>query len=494
MREEEKRARLLEFFLFSLFSQFVFLLFRPLLFPLKKKNDKKKRVGLRGLVATAPITRGETVVRLPVEAAIMVRPKMKCPLPEEWCTRDYWSKAPWFTRAALMLLFALGSSDGNSSSSSAAAKAYAAALPPKGALDTPAVGRWTEEELEQLHYAPLVDDVRQQRASWSEAFTAYCRACPRSPLAVAGDGEASWDWALSCVRSRAFSGPYAGPPLKQRLGLAGVLVAAGVASVFCLHAPPEQVLNGAIAAALFNLMYDVLLSSKVKWHALCPLVDMANHSSRAQSEMTYAYFGDALELSVGGLVSGGGGGDDEGNNNSDNVAFREGQQVFISYGPQTNDSLLQYYGFVEEANQYDAYRLVWDVSEGEGEGEGEGEAEGGKEKGKARKLATTVMTRSGPDEASVQAVMEALDELRGRGGSGKTATRKDALRAIHGAATREAARWPTTAAEDAKMIGEGGRGRGGGEKDSGRLETALAFRIQKKRVLAAAAKACLKMM
>ena len=32
---------------------------------------------------------------------------------------------------------------------------------------------------------------------------------------------------------------------------------------------------------LFNLMYDALLSSKVKWHALCPLVDMANHSSKS---------------------------------------------------------------------------------------------------------------------------------------------------------------------------------------------------------------------
>ena len=32
---------------------------------------------------------------------------MKCPLPEAWCSRDYWAGAPWFTRAALMLLHAL---------------------------------------------------------------------------------------------------------------------------------------------------------------------------------------------------------------------------------------------------------------------------------------------------------------------------------------------------------------------------------------------------
>ena len=236
--------------------------------PKKKKKLKsdhfkpvKKNQGLRGLVATAPIARGETIVRLPVEAAIMVRPKMKCPLPERWCSREYWARAPWFTRAALMLLSALEGEEGqgekkkgasttspsSSSPSSSAAAAYAAALPARGSFDTPAVGRWSDEELKRLHYGPLAEDVRAQRRSWSEAFAAYRQACPRSPIA---DDEQSWDWALSCVRSRAFSGPYAGPPLKQRLGLAAALAAAGLGSVFALHAPPEQVLNGAIAAAV----------------------------------------------------------------------------------------------------------------------------------------------------------------------------------------------------------------------------------------------------
>ena len=33
----------------------------------------------------------------------------------------------------------------------------------------------------------------------------------------------------------------------------------------------------------------------------------------------------------------------------------QGAQVFISYGQQSNDSLLQYYGFVESSNPYDIY-------------------------------------------------------------------------------------------------------------------------------------------
>ena len=33
----------------------------------------------------------------------------------------------------------------------------------------------------------------------------------------------------------------------------------------------------------------------------------------------------------------------------------QGTQVFISYGQQSNDSLLQYYGFVEPGNPHDTY-------------------------------------------------------------------------------------------------------------------------------------------
>jgi len=43
-----------------------------------------------------------------------------------------------------------------------------------------------------------------------------------------------------------------------------------------------QVLNGAIAASLFNILYDVVLSQKVKWYAMCPVIDFLNHRSSVQ--------------------------------------------------------------------------------------------------------------------------------------------------------------------------------------------------------------------
>lgn len=35
----------------------------------------------------------------------------------------------------------------------------------------------------------------------------------------------------------------------------------------------------------------------------------------------------------------------------------QGEQVFISYGPQGNDSLLQFYSFVEASNPFDDYKV-----------------------------------------------------------------------------------------------------------------------------------------
>lgn len=38
--------------------------------------------------------------------------------------------------------------------------------------------------------------------------------------------------------------------------------------------------------------------------------------------------------------------------------WEAGEQVFISYGPRSNDHLLQRYGFVEPSNPNDVYRIT----------------------------------------------------------------------------------------------------------------------------------------
>ena len=70
-----------------------------------------------------------------------------------------------------------------------------------------------------------------------------------------------------------------------------------------------------------------------------PFIDLANHSSEIDAEVTYAYFPDGFNVFAG-------------------KRFAKGEQAYISYGRQTTDSLLQYYGFIEERNESDVYTFV----------------------------------------------------------------------------------------------------------------------------------------
>jgi hypothetical protein len=94
--------------------------------------------------------------------------------------------------------------------------------------------------------------------------------------------EAELAWALGCVRSRTFSGPYSGAGPAERLRLA-VLVAVGVAANLLLgFADGQTSVVAAVSVLVFNLMYDRLLSTRLVQHAMVPVADLANHSSSPQ--------------------------------------------------------------------------------------------------------------------------------------------------------------------------------------------------------------------
>lgn len=73
------------------------------------------------------------------------------------------------------------------------------------------------------------------------------------------------------------------------------------------------------------------------------MYDYVSIAMLMQGGVSYAYFRSAIVATAG-------------------KAFQEGEQVFISYGNQTNDRLLQFYGFVEEDNPNDAYIVCNAVS------------------------------------------------------------------------------------------------------------------------------------
>ncbi|WIA33481.1 hypothetical protein OEZ86_006609 [Tetradesmus obliquus] len=78
------------------------------------------------------------------------------------------------------------------------------------------------------------------------------------------------------------------------------------------------------------------LQSQQQQHAICPLLDFFNHDGREQSECELDVWSNAFRV-----VS--------------TQQWRQGQQVFISYGQSSSDVLLQLYGFVEQGNVHERY-------------------------------------------------------------------------------------------------------------------------------------------
>jgi hypothetical protein len=84
--------------------------------------------------------------------------------------------------------------------------------------------------------------------------------------------------ALSLVRSRTFSGPYVASSLSDR-GCLAALVGALVVVNTALGGDLSKGLGAAAAVFLFNVIYEVVLSNKLKQYAVCPVIDLLNHSS-----------------------------------------------------------------------------------------------------------------------------------------------------------------------------------------------------------------------
>ncbi len=97
-----------------------------------------------------------------------------------------------------------------------------------------------------------------------------------------------------------------------------------------------------LALVLFDLLFPKILKAlqnvELRRYALAPAIDFLNHSSNVSTaaNVAYEYFLDRFVV-------------------RSRQDYECGEQVFISYGEQSNDSLLQYYGFVDDHNPSDDY-------------------------------------------------------------------------------------------------------------------------------------------
>ena len=237
---------------------------------------------LRGLRAQRPIPAEDAVVRVPFSAALSLVPYDACPFPEVVAAATYASLAPE-VKMALLLLHERGKKDSRYAP-------YLRMLPQR--LDCPAV--WSREELRLLRHPHVEAEAQRMAERWRAAYDAVRASSPGF--------RSTWDefaWAMMCVQSRLFSGPYTGRSLQARLSVVGAVAAVAAVYVVAGLGTAEQGLNGFISALLFNLIYDTLLSKKLEWYAMLPLVDLANHRSDAASEVAYQYFTDEFTLEVG---------------------------------------------------------------------------------------------------------------------------------------------------------------------------------------------------
>ncbi|GBF88574.1 hypothetical protein Rsub_01289 [Raphidocelis subcapitata] len=425
--------------------------------------------GLRGLAAAAPIKADDLILSVPRGAAITLPPKQRCPCPE-FVTPAFWDAAPWFVRLGVRLLAerAKGPSSGLAP--------YLQQLPK--AVDTPV--SWSGERLQQLQYPYLIQKVTEQQQEWAALHEGLCAGMAPG---VPPPSRADFFWALACVRSRTFSGPYVASTLSDRLRLAGLVAFLVVGNT--LAQGPDSLANSAgaaVAAFVFNILYETILSGKLKQYALCPVIDLANHSSSETAEVSYDYFRDAFVVAAG-------------------RDYAPGSQVFVSYGTQSNDSLMQYYGFAEPSNPADSYVMVsllkWLEQLAQPSQARLGELNGA---GLLPALQEVAVTRQGFAPRTLQALRFLLAPDGAPGGpaafeapGGAALEERVGLVLVH-ACRQELAALGTSLEEDLALAaagpggggGGGGAGRrGGARRDGGAADAAaVAFRIEKKRVLA----------
>lgn len=84
---------------------------------------------------------------------------------------------------------------------------YIALLP--DSVDLPCF--WTPSERDQLHSASLRAAIEEQAAQWNGYYTQLMASSP-----ACGVSHADFTWAMSCVSSRTFTGPYIGSSVQVR--------------------------------------------------------------------------------------------------------------------------------------------------------------------------------------------------------------------------------------------------------------------------------------
>jgi len=259
---------------------------------------------------------------------LAIAPTTPCP---QLVPNGLWETLAWYERLALWLLAE------KARGADSAIVGYVSYLPPPHAFDDAPLS-WTEEELSELRYPPFAAAVREQAASLALLHAELQSRGGPDAASVSLD---DLRWAVQLVLSRAFS---------SEIASVAEAAAAARAAGGKRAAPANP-----IAQAAADVRENALKALRSPFEALgvgggdggggtlsmamMPMMDALNHRSDARAVCAFDPTDNAFVLTAGGAVE-------------------PGQQVFISYGPKGNDELLQLFGFVELANEYDTFLAV----------------------------------------------------------------------------------------------------------------------------------------
>lgn len=297
----------------------------------EKSDSQDISVGLipgtsiRGVFAAAKIDPAKPVLTIAADSVIEVtnnRPPTPFP---DFVSQSLWESSLWYQRLAYKLLYELIIQP------VAEKQSWFAELPQT--FSTPL--HWSDAQISELQYKAFETKVTQQRTEWRAFYDSFLQQT-KSGKQISYD---RFIWAMENVNSRAFSGVFEGSSAKERSSL---LIFTGFLTVVWPVlglGSYEQALSAALIVGLSILARDIIFSKSgtLKRYVMCPTIDMFNHRyDNGGSDVSYNYFANSFELRTA-------------------TAYNPGEQIFISYGKQSNDRLLQFYGFVEENNPFDVY-------------------------------------------------------------------------------------------------------------------------------------------
>lgn len=296
-----------------------------------------------GLMSAKGLTNNELLLTVPSGVALSVESPGEGP--DHTACFDYVTDrrilrdSPWYVQFAVYL-YGLDSIDPIRRNNQIDMTPWLNVLPRQ--FNTPI--HWDTNAREELQYPQMVESLQRQEREWKKHFATIQR------VATGGLENMSWDdfvWGCECARSRVFSGAFTGSAFNPAiyaftLLLVTAYVGLGLGTI-------EQAANGAAVVLCASIFKDFVLPklASTQRYVLCPVLDMANHQSLGhQGDVSFEFFGDAYSLAATTPVS-------------------QGSQLYISYGPRSNDQLLQYYGFVEPNNPHDVYIMPplreWDI-------------------------------------------------------------------------------------------------------------------------------------